>query len=208
MPQALAKLDDLKAALELSGTDLDALLTQLLEAATATAARRVGLTSLVREADIIEYPRARQYRVSIVSLARYPVESISTLKLAGYTADTDGFAALDSLEVDRDFTFGRDYGGIELLYGETFSPAARANLVVYTAGYVDPSDPAPPAGAIQPPADLQRALILEATRLYNTRRDAGLDKVDAGKGGSHRPDDSGCHQALAQVCQGLRRVSL
>ncbi|MEL7087613.1 MAG: hypothetical protein AAGL98_04105 [Planctomycetota bacterium] len=208
MPNALAKLDDLKAALDLSGTDLDALLTRLLEDATATAARRVGLPTLMREADIIEYPEPRRRGSAVVTLSRYPVEAIGTLKLAGYTTDSDGFAAIDSLTDETDFIYGKAFGDIELLYGETFAAYPRANLVVYTAGYIDPADAAPPAGAIQAPADLQRGIVLEATRLYNTRLDAGIDEVDAGKGGSHRPDVSGCHQALAQVCQGLRRVSL
>jgi len=209
MPNALAKLDDLKAALGFSGAAEDALLTQLLVDATSAAARLVGLPTLMRAVNIIEYPRPDLYGSPVVQLDRYPIESITSLKLAGYTTNSDGFALLNSLVADEDYSFGRDFGGVQLFRGEVFVPYPRANLVVYTAGYIDPADAAPPATALQSPADLQRAVIIEATRLYNTRRDAGVNKLDAGKKTvGHAPDRAAVSPVLEAACSALRRVSL
>ncbi|MBB6429219.1 hypothetical protein [Algisphaera agarilytica] len=206
MPNALAKLDDLKAALGFSGDSEDATLTSMLEAATASAARLVGVATLMRQVDIVEYPRPRGSTGSpLAYLSHYPVESINQIKLAGYTSDSDGFAEIDPLEANQ-FALLQSLGEIELFFGERFAPYPYANLVVYTAGYIDPSEASPPATALQAPADLQRAIVVEATRLWNTRRDAGIDEVDAGQGDTHRPGEESAHPQLVAACEALGRI--
>lgn len=208
MPNALAKLDDLKASLDLNGSDLDDLLTRLLEAATGTAARLVGQATLMRTEAITEYPRAAARYEPLVRLERYPLESVSTVKLAGYAADVDDFADIDSLVEGEDFSVDSAIGLVEL-HHESWGVVPQSNLVIYTAGWIDPSDAAPPATAIQPPSQLQQGIIAEASRLYNTRRDAGIDRVDAGsKTKGHLPRQDEAHPELAAACAGLERLGV
>ncbi|MEM8781897.1 MAG: phage head-tail connector protein [Planctomycetota bacterium] len=210
MPLRLAQLDDVKAALNFGGADEDAALTRCIEHASAVAERLVGHRLGRVEQDIV-YPQARGYGVSALWLPGRPIESVTMIKLLGWTGDSDDFSEIDPLDAES-YLIDADAGSIDLLYGHTWSIQPRANLVVYTHGYADadatPGSDGLPATALLPGDDLQQGVVAEAIRLYRTQGDAGVDQVHAGKGGGYRPDHDAPHQALAQACDALRRVRL
>ncbi|MEM1445150.1 MAG: phage head-tail connector protein [Planctomycetota bacterium] len=206
----LAQLADVKAALNFSGTDEDAVLARCIEQASAVAERLVG-RSLGRVEQAIEYPRAIDYGVARLWLKGSPIESVAMIKLLGWTGNADEFSTIDPLGEDL-YEVDGEAGLIELLHGEAWSPMPRANLVVYTHGYANadatPGSDGLAATAILPGDDLQQGVVVEAIRLYRTQGDAGLDQVKAGKAGAYRPDHDTPHPALAQACEALRRVGV
>lgn len=208
----LAKLDDLKAALNASTSGLDTQLTQLLVDASAMAEQAAGVVQggLRRQVDRVEMVwHANPYRFYI-GLSGRPIESISQvvqLYRPGSDADFDAAAEAGGLILpDTQYTIASaTLGTLQRIDGVSWRAKARHLRVVYTAGYADPDDEAAPDSALQPPDDLQRAVIAQATQLYNLRGKDGLATVQAGKSPTSL-QTAALHPLLSAAAQRYRRM--
>ncbi len=209
MANKLAKLDDLKAALEVTGTDADADLTRLLEAAAAITERIAGVVAggLRRQTAITEYPRPASDRSQIISLDRRPLESITSIKLLyGPATPTEFTNDATALVEGTDFDIHSAELSQVILYDDWWRFGERSNQIVYTAGFADPDD-AVGGDAIEPPDDLQGGNIEQAVMLFNQRRTAGLKGVEAG-GASGMLGDTRVHPRLKAAATRYRRYGL
>ncbi len=205
---ALAKLDDIKTAMDFGGSTHDAQLTVLLSRATALA-EQLARRPLERAADVVEYPEDSDGRVRRIYMRRYPIEAVATIKQLHATGTDSEFSDATALTENEDFVLvaeGR-LGVIERINGY-WAAWPRHLQVTYTAGYVDPSTASPPAGSIQPPADLQHGIQQQVIRWFNTRDKAGLREIQLGEGGSVNFTETKPHPELVAAVKALRRVEL
>lgn len=205
----LAKLADLKTLMGTSSSDQDELLTLMLQTATATAERVVGVADggLQRSVDRVEWPMGTQRQQRFLTLASLPVESISDVRqYGGATLDADIDTETPLVEND-DYVFDRDAGKLERLESVWYC-LPRCVRVVYTGGFIDPATSNPPSTAIQPPRDLQHGVLQEALRLWQRRDLGGVTQISAGAGGSVSLAIDQPHPDLIAACQRWRRWSL
>lgn len=202
MPGLLAKLDDVKAQAGFSGAAFDVELTRLLKRASATVAALVGV-DLVRVVDRVTYPVPLK-RTLMLWLDRHPVESITSVKIAGVpTAD---FSAITALIENEDYFVAAPFGRITLAT-DIFAPFERSQEIIYTAGYADPNE-ALPGGAAFAPDDLQGAIVDQVIAWRKGGKDVGATKISAGTGGSYETAPREALPALVEACRRYRRVLL
>lgn len=209
MANKLAKLADLKTRLSETGTANDALLTQLLVAASAIAERVAGLSAgaLRRQEDIAEYPTSDRDQSRYAHLAVRPVESVESVKQLYASALPEDFEFEDSLVEGVDFIVAPGlFGKIERI-NSVWYLYPRCLQVVYTAGYADPEDEDNPETALLPPDDVQEAVIQQAILMYNTRDTAGVETISLANGGSFQ-SKTGMkpHPALLEAMAPYRRL--
>lgn len=203
MAGKLAQLAEVKAALEMSGTKFDSELNRLIEVASAVASREAGF-DLIRATSLIEYP-VPEKATDEVYLHRRPIESVASVKLAGITTTPTAFDAIDPLVVDEQYLLDSESGRLTLLWGRSFLPIERSSQVTYAAGYVDPAEASPPAGSLQPPVDLQGAIVRQVVSWFNTKPTDGLKQVKIGGGAGFTPDASELHPMLVAAARDLQR---
>lgn len=209
---ALATLDDLKEMLGSTSTDSDTLLTKLLERASAifeTEARALD-GGMRRSADEVEFPKDSIGSSQRVTLARWPIESVSeVVQLASIGTDADFDAEVvagGALVENEDFYVDADMG-VLVRINNAWSLGPRHLRVTYTAGWVDPSDGSPPSGSIQPPTNVQEAVLLQAIRLWQTKDTAGYREIDLGQGGGRVSlAETKPHPAIVSAAAKWRRV--
>lgn len=203
MPGLLAKLADLKAAIDADGTASDAVLTRLLQAATARAEELAG-RPLVRQAARVEYPEA-DMDSRFCWLDLFPIESITSVKqLLAVGADAD-FTAADALVENVDFAVHATRGRIERI-NSIWYLRRRWLQVIYSGGYADPADDPQPSGSALPPATLQQGVIQQAVRWWNTRSTAGFRELIAGDIARASFGETKPHPDLVAACDSLRRL--
>jgi len=205
---ALAKLADVKTLLDISASGHDTLLTQLLERASSVF-EQLALApdgGFRRTAGIVEYPRDPVGRSRDVRLLQRPIESVSEV-MQRYVASTDAeFDAETALVENDEFVINANMGVLERV-NSTWSMGARHLRVTYTAGWVDPSDGSPPAGSIQPPVDVQNAVLQQAIRMFQNKDTAGFRAIDFGQGGgSVSLAEAKPHPALIEAAMKWRRL--
>lgn len=210
----LAKLADVKAALAETTSTLDAVLTSCLAAATSIAERAAGVRDggLRREVDAVEitgwYGAQSSRRLY---LASRPIESVSEVIQLYRSATPDEFdaasAAGDAMQPDDYAIDSPDLGSLIRLKGLSWYAAIPHSIrVTYTAGFVDPAEATPPASAILPPDDLQRAVISQAVQIYNLRDKAGMRYVNSGDRQQGFSDESGPLPELLAATSRYRRL--
>lgn len=205
MPFALAKLADVKASLGFSGEDYDGLLGTLLLAATATAERIAG-RPLRREVGRVEILRPLYRHTRYLRLDLTPVESVESVQRRDVDQYDIDWADIASEIEGQDYRLSRrgELEALAVVDWSAYSPEVR---VVYTAGYQDP-EAEPVAGAADAPEDLAHAIAVETVRLWNRRRDAGLDAVATGKGAATQLSPSEVCRELHDAAWALRRITL
>lgn len=198
----LATREDFKQLMGWSGDELDTLIDALLERASAVAERIAG-HKLMREADVTEYPWDPVTHPRCVRLARFPIESVSSVKqLYDFGTDSD-FDGQGALTENDDYVVDATTGKLCRIHG--WWTAKRRHLqVIYTAGYYDPGGAAPTPDAIEPPKALQDGVLQHAIRMYQQRNTAGLANVNLGQGGSMSTPDVEPHPSLLDACTRLR----
>jgi hypothetical protein len=201
---ALAKLADVKTRLGWSGTAEDALMTQLLEIASSVAAGLVGMSSLLRETGIVEFPSHPRGVYMRLTMSRWPIESVTSIKQLDAAGTDADFTAADALTEHEDYVVDAARGRVDAIV-LPWLIGPRLIRVEYTAGYVDPSTVSPPATAIQPPADLQHGVIETAIRMWQQRDAAGVTNLNAGQAGDVSLADRTAHPALIAACNRIRR---
>ncbi len=206
----LAKLADVKAALGETTSTLDAVLTSCLAAATSIAERAAGVRNggLRREVDTVEitgwYGDQSSRRLY---LASRPIESVSEVIQLWHSATVADFDAATPLAPDDYAIHAADLGTLIRLNAQYWYLGEPHTLrVTYTAGFVDPADATPPASAILPPDDLQRAVISQAVQIYNLRDKAGMRYVNSGDQQRGFRDESGPLPELLAATSRYRRL--
>jgi hypothetical protein len=107
-----------------------------------------------------------------IQLKRYPIMSITTLKIGSGSALTEGW--------DKDFVVDKESGIITLTSGGFPATPPQAVEVKYYAGYVaTATSPTPPTGELITPADLKMSLCKAAAFQYyaQDKRRAGIESV-------------------------------
>jgi hypothetical protein len=209
MANKLAKLDDLKTALEIyDSTERDDELTSILEVCASITERVAGVVDggLRRTVDRTFYPLPAGDRSKVVGLDRRPLESITSVKRLYVPSTPAEFDAATALVEDTDYYVASDELALIGLFDDWWTNCERANQVVATTGFYDPDDEAP-SGGIEPPEDLQRANVIQAVQLFNLRKTAGLKGIEAG-GASGQLGDVETHPALIAAAGRYRRVQL
>ncbi|MEM6258028.1 MAG: hypothetical protein AAGI37_06905 [Planctomycetota bacterium] len=205
MANKLAKLEDLKTALKIEGSDIDADLITILEACASMTEQVAGVPfmGLRRQVDQTFYPCTESQHIEVIGLSGRPLESVSSVKLLYGPATPAEFDAETSLVQDTDFYIKSSELGLIGLFDEAWRTGERANQVVATTGFADPDD-AIGGSAIEPPEDVQRGNIMQAVMLWNLRGTAGLKGVEAG-GASGQLGHVETHPALATAANRYRR---
>ena len=207
MANKLAKIADLKEAVNAKTTGVDAVLTQLLETAAAMTERIAGVKTgaLRRQVGIIEYPESAIYSDTL-RLAARPVEAITQVKSIYGPGDSDAFSAATDLVDGTDYIIEAGELGTLRRLNDTWRSGPRSNLVIYTAGFADPDD-AVGGVSIEPPADVQRANVVQSVMLFNLRKTAGIKGVSAG-GAQGQLGHVKAHPLLIEAATRYRRYAL
>ena len=211
MAHKLAKLADLKTAVNANTPGIDAELTGLLEQASAMAERAAGVgAGGLRRGPAVRfaYPYSANSPVRTFCLPVRPIEEVLgvvQLSRPGAPADFDAaVSAKMSLIPDYDYAIeSTDKGRLVRLDGFWHIGEPNKVRVVYQAGLADPDD-AVGGSAIEPPEDLQRAVVAQAVLLFNTRQTAGLKSVKAGDA-SHGLAEAGLHPLIEAAVSRYRR---
>jgi hypothetical protein len=205
---ALAKLTDLKALLGTSESGSDALLTVLLDRASAIAEGLAGLREgfLRRTVNTVEFPYdVDPYDRMFARLGRLPVESVSSVKQLYWPGTDEQFEDEGALTEIEHYIVHPYTAKLERIGGVWFL-RPRCLRVVYTAGFIDPATADPPASAIQPPADLQHGVLMQAQQLWRTKDTAGVREIQTtGGGGTISLAEAKPHPALIAACAALKR---
>ena len=215
MANKLAQLADLKTAINANTTGIDAELTQYLQDASGLFERIAGVAagSMRRQVDRVEFPSSPRGEWSRgLHLTARPIESVSEVVQLYSTGTDDEFASavvnnIGVLDENEHYMIdSRDMGRLLRLDGQwTIGP--RYLRVTYTAGWADPDD-ALGGTSIEPPDHVQRAVLVQAVQLFNTRKTAGLTSVNSGKGGEADVEPAGIHPLLREAAEGYRRMLL
>lgn|SRR5574339_74072 len=138
-------LADLKEHLDISDTDKDSFLTNILNAAWEMAKNYIGY-------DLNDTVYTEDYDgdgTNELLLKKWPIISITSIK-----DDTDRTFGSDTVIDSTDYLFDADTGLVTLFQGQGVFTSGRGNIrVVYTAGYTSI------------PYDAQRGLIMLASWL-------------------------------------------
>lgn len=206
MPQLLAQLDDLKQLLGSDVTDHDALLTALLDRASAVAEGLVGVREgfLRRSVGVVEFPFSDLDQSVFLRLARRPIEAIASVRQLDQPGTDADFDAAEDLVENEDYTTDDWLATLERIHTAWWL-RRRCVRVIYTAGFVDPSEEVPPVSAIAVPQDLQHGVLQQAIRMFQTRDSAGLRQFSTGEGTSITTVEAEPHPALVDACFRLRR---
>lgn len=206
MPDKLAKLADLKSAVNANTSGIDAELTALLQSASAMAENAAGLATggLRRQVGLVEYPHGDG---AMLRLTARPIESVAEVLQVSSRATPTEF---DTIAADGSYALaeGEDYFIASRILGSLhrldrhWHARPYTVRVTYTGGYADPDD-AIGGDAVEPPLDLQRAVIAQAVLLFNTRRLAGVKSVKAGDANG-AIEQADLHPLLAQVASRYR----
>jgi len=182
MPNALAKLADLKTRLGTSSGDSDTLLNDCLAQASAQAATLAGVSSLLRQTTTL-YPRLHAFggQSAVLRLHLGPIESITSVKQRYNQTST--WAGVDALTEDIDYLVERLCARLERINSVWYAPAAAYIQVTGVFGYDDPDD-ATGGEAITPPDHLQLGVLEQAQWLYRRADKAGAVRLDYGMGGA------------------------
>ncbi len=167
----LAKLDDLKRWLNISDTNDDALLTQLLEGVSGRFAQACNRT--LERAELTEY---HDGGAGVVHLLAYPIESITSIK---ETLDGD-FDSAEVLTEHTDYEQDTNSGLVYRLYGNWLD-GIRTVQVIYTGGYLPP-DQIPSGNQVVVPKDIQFAVLEQCRFLWQRKDELGLRSVGIGGG--------------------------
>jgi len=152
----LASLSELKTHLEITDSNFDSLLTQILSHVSQAAERY--LNRKLKKQERTEYFDSG---VGVVCLSAYPVDEESDLTVKIWGSEKTK---------DVDYYLYPDIGVIQFTSG-TGSEYPRKIEITYTGGYEE-SD-----GVIQVPDDIKHAVILQAAYEFLRRRDFGLSSV-------------------------------
>ena len=165
--RALTTLEAAKLEMNIIGTAEDALLSRLIERASAIAAswcNRVFARETVEETFDLSRPS------DALHLSRWPVI-------------TPEVATMGCVEVEE-WEAGAEDGICQRLVNDKPVPWPATRIVVrYTAGYVLPgeTDDLTPAGYYRLPADVEAGCLALVRRLYHGRdRDPGIRSVNYG----------------------------
>lgn len=202
----LATLQRVKDQLGWSHSGEDALMSTLLEAASAQA-EELAKVKLRRATDIVDYPKDARQRVHRIHLSTVPIESISEvaqLYWPGTDSDFDNNAEV--LTEPEDYVIASDELGVLESVGRWFHAQTRTLRVTYTAGFYDPSNSAPNNQAKAPPEFLQHAVAQQAIRLYQNRQTAGVRELDLGEQGGVSLAETKPHPSLVEAVARYRRL--
>jgi len=172
----ICTLADVKDRLGKTDTDYDAMINRIIAGLEAIFENYIRRKLLVSAVDITEYFSGCG---SLLLLNRYPVVSITSLKIA-YDYDFD---SADALVENTGF---RQVANAEngILYRINMSWPENPDTVqvIYRGGYCSAGQ-TPGEGEFALPADLREAAIEQASFLFKRKDDIGLSGVSA-EGGS------------------------
>jgi hypothetical protein len=182
MPNALAKLADLKNRLGTSSGDSDTLLNDCLAQASAQAATLAGVSSLLRQTATL-YPRLPTVggQSAILRLHLGPIESITSVKQR--YDQTSAWSGVDALTEDTDFLVERLGSRLERINSVWYAPASAYIQVTGVFGYDDPADDTG-GDSILPPDHLQLGVLEQAQWLWRRADKNGAVRLDYGMGGA------------------------
>lgn len=139
----LTTRDNVKAALNITGSDDDARIDSLLAVVTDFIQSYCNRT--FASDTLTEYPKVNGYNASTVNLKRYPVTSVTSVHVS--TDLPRVYGADELLTADEDYILDEDPGILHRTDGSAWPTGIKAVKVVYVGGY----------STI--PADLERAAI-------------------------------------------------
>jgi hypothetical protein len=165
----LAKLADIKARLQKTGTTEDALLTSLL-AGVSSACETYADRGLMYVAETVEEYDGDGPELN---LRRWPVHEVESV-IEEADGEFDDAALADELDEGDDYRVDARRGkllrkpdGMRWLCGR------NTVQVTYSAGYTDPNDDTPPVANAAPPASLQHAVVSQCVHEYQRRMQPG-----------------------------------
>jgi hypothetical protein len=192
----LVKLQDLKNWLEITGSGSDALLTQLA-------------TGLGAEADLFcRRKLEKQTKTELFDpvgqslfVAAYPIIAITSIK---ESLDQD-WENVEALTAGDDYVIYADRGQIARKW-TVWLPGRQTVQVVYSGGYVDPVT-TPGTGEQAVPADLQRAILMQARYEWQRKDRVGATRITMQDGSAAFEQPIDLLPTVKQVLERYRRYA-